>query len=272
MKTTTKTKTKRPSTATSASRLTSDLCPLTSAPNPLSAILHLPRSAPIRHSIRHHFGFWSLDFDGHRAVFDHEQGAYYVAYLLLNPPAEPIHGLALELKANAYYQQRPDEPCETLIVDPDTGKTNALLCDAAVVERHLCADDGEGLASLQRKIEELEAILSNDDASEPVKAEVQRELKELYAYQRKNLSVTLSAAQKAVRAVRQAIYHFHKTLASAVHADGEPHSVLRPFAHYLEQYLLIPTARYSKPSRVHSIARVAGCFTYEPPRGVKWTA
>src|SRR6266704_2916220 len=135
MKTTAKTKTTRKTKPSSVH-------------NPLSAILHLPRSAPIRHSMRHHFGFWSLDFDGQRAVFDHEQGAFYVAYLLLNPPSEPIHGMALELKANAFFRQFPKEPCETLIADPLTGELLVLGCDAAVVERNLSVDDAEGLPAL----------------------------------------------------------------------------------------------------------------------------
>src|SRR5258706_233325 len=49
------------------------------------------------YGIRKHISFWAVDFKGQTAVFDHEQGAFYVAYLLLNPPSEPIHGLALEV-------------------------------------------------------------------------------------------------------------------------------------------------------------------------------
>ena len=63
-----------------------------------------PAAKP-QYSIRKHIAFWSLTFDGHEACFDHEQGAYYVAYLLLNPPEEPIHGMALEIKSLAYFGQ-----------------------------------------------------------------------------------------------------------------------------------------------------------------------
>jgi len=58
-----------------------------------------------------------------------------------------------------------------------------LACDAPIVELNLCVEEADGLAPLRRKIEELEAILENDDASEPVKTEVRRELEEIYAYQ-----------------------------------------------------------------------------------------
>src|SRR5207253_689512 len=67
------------------------------------------------YAITKHTSWWHLTFNGQKAVFDHEQGAFYVAYLLLNPPSEPIHGMALELKANAYFRQSPQEPCATFL-------------------------------------------------------------------------------------------------------------------------------------------------------------
>ena len=92
-------------------------CPAVSGHQPST-----PHHQPT-YGIRKHLAFWAVDFEGQTAVFDHEKGALYVAYLLLNPPSEPIHGMALELKANAYFRQRPDGPSETLIVDPLTGAT-----------------------------------------------------------------------------------------------------------------------------------------------------
>jgi hypothetical protein len=48
-----------------------------------------------RYSLRKELGFWRLTFGGQQAIFKHERGATYVAYLLLNPPEEPIHALDL---------------------------------------------------------------------------------------------------------------------------------------------------------------------------------
>jgi len=264
MKTTTKTKTKRssirrPLPVSPPSELTSALRPLTSAS---------------RCSIRHHFGFWSLDFDGHRAVFDHEHhGAFYVAYLLLHRPFQLIHGMALDFKASAYFNQRPTEICETLIKNPANGRTEALAGDA-IVERGFCADKRDGLAPLFRKIEELEAILEDDDASEPVKAEVQRELEELYAYQKRAVNVKrlTDAAQKTVRTVRVAIQRFHQRLATAVDPQSNPHPVLRPFADYIDQTIITPSTRYANSGRGRAKTGTAGCFIHEPPHGVLWSA
>jgi hypothetical protein len=223
-------------------------------------------------SIRRHTGFWSLTFKGQEACFDHEQGAYYVAWLLLNPPSEPIHGMALEIKSMAYFGQFLNGPAETEIVDPSTGETMILACDAIFEQRNFALDDAESIRPLRRKQLELEAILDNEHASEPVKAEVQRELAELYAWQKMSHAETMDTAQKAVRAVRWTLTRFNKHLATAVDPRGNPHPVLRAFAAHLQEHLLIPSARYCKTGGAPTIARVAGTFTYEPPSGVKWTA
>src|SRR5438552_2746725 len=201
------------------------------------------------YSIRKHIAFWSLTFNGHSACFDHEQGAYYVAYLLLNPPSEPIHGMALEIKSMAYFRLFLNCPGETEIVNPSTGETMILACDAIFEQRNFALDDADSIRPLRRKQLELEAILDNEHASEPVKAEVQRELAELYAWQKKAPSRIMDEAQKAVRAVREAIRHFHVNLEEALDPRGNPHPVLRPFAAHLKEYLLIPSNRYSNAGR-----------------------
>src|SRR5437867_218105 len=143
------------------------------------------------YSIRKHIAFWAVDFEGQTAVFDHEQGAYYVAYLLLNPPSEPIHGMALEVKSMAYFRLFLNCPGETEIVNPSTGETMILACDAIFEQRNFALDDADSIRPLRRKQLELEAILDNEHASEPVKAEVQRELAELYAWQKMSHAETL---------------------------------------------------------------------------------
>src|SRR6266481_1496711 len=136
-----------------------------------SSTIHHPR-----YSIRKHIAFWAVDFNGQTAVFDHEQGAYYVAYLLLNPPEEPIHGMALEVKSMAYFGEYLRCPGVTEIVNPSTGETMILACDAIFEQRNFALDDADSVRPLRREQLELEAILDNESASEPVKAEVHREL------------------------------------------------------------------------------------------------
>ena len=49
------------------------------------------------YALRRGLGFWELTFEGRQAIFKHEQGALYVACLLLDPPPEPMHAVALAL-------------------------------------------------------------------------------------------------------------------------------------------------------------------------------
>jgi hypothetical protein len=211
-----------------------------------------------QYSLRKDLGFWQLAFRGQGATFKHEQGACYVAFLLLHPPAEPIHGLALALKTRAFYPARTTAPMETAIGGP-------------IQQRSLSLEDAEALLALRRKQLELEAIVDDDDQIEPVKAEALRELEDIYAFQKKHPCRARDTAQKAVHAVRTAILRFYDHLAKAASADGSPHPVLSPFASHLERHLLIPSGRYSK-SRTRLRAGLAGCFTYEPPAGVVWVA
>src|ERR1039458_5227092 len=62
-----------------------------------------------RFALRRGLGFWELTFEGQRAVFKHDQGALYVACLLLDPPPEPIHAMALALKVRKMSGQSPKE-------------------------------------------------------------------------------------------------------------------------------------------------------------------
>jgi hypothetical protein len=215
---------------------------------------------------------WSVTIHGQQAKFKHQKGALYVAYLLLNPPEEPIHGAALELKANAFFREAIEPDAQTTMENPFTGEIVTIPADAELVQHNLLADEKEGRAYLHRKVRELEAILDQDNASEPVKAEVQRELEELYAYQGQAFHETKTMSQNAVRAVRWTLKSLHKDLATGLDANENWDVVIRIFASHIQNYILIPSARYQKTGRHQSIARASGCFTYEPPLGIKWNA
>jgi hypothetical protein len=64
-----------------------------------------------QYALRRGVGYWAVAFEGREAMFKHELGALYVAHLLLNPPLEPIHAVALALKARERAGQvaEPDE-------------------------------------------------------------------------------------------------------------------------------------------------------------------
>jgi hypothetical protein len=65
---------------------------------------------------------------------------------------------------------------------------------------------------------------------------------------------------------------FHARLAKAVDAEGRPHPVLQGFARHLREHLLVPSGRGGGHGGARASWSGAGCFTYEPPPGVVWSA
>jgi len=231
-------------------------------------VANIPAIGRGAYSLRRGMGVWHLRFAGSDADLKHEKAILYVSYLFTNPPIVPLH--ALDLCARIQSTSQRQYGLEQ-IADPATGKAAPLAAQARIQERSLSLDDAEVLLALRSKEKELEAILDDDDESEPVKAEAARELEALAQYQRQHSRRTEDNAQRAVRAVRRALTRFHQRLFAARDAHGNPHPVLHPFAEHIEKYLLIPSARYSgKGGRARG--GLAGCFTYEPPPGVKWTS
>src|ERR1017187_8554341 len=65
-----------------------------------------PQDEPY-YALRRDLGFWDVTFEGREATFNHEPGALYAACLLLHPPPQPIHALALALDARSISNQPP---------------------------------------------------------------------------------------------------------------------------------------------------------------------
>jgi hypothetical protein len=204
-----------------------------------------------RYALRRELGFWELIFESRWAVFKHDQGALYVACLLLDPPPEPIHAMALGLQARKMSGQSPEET-------------------ELIQERNLGLDDAEAVRNLRRKQRALETVLDDELAIEPVKAEARREREEILEFLRRNSWRTRDNAGRCVRAVAVAIKRFHARLAKAVDAEGRPHPVLQGFGRHLREHLLIPSGRGGGHGGARASGSGAGCFTYEPPTGVVW--
>jgi hypothetical protein len=213
--------------------------------------IHNDSNAMSPYALRRGLGFWELTFEGRPAIFKHEQGVLYVACLLLDPPREPMHAVALALKARNMGGQAPGAA-------------------EVIQQRNLGLDDAEAVRNLRRRERELEAVLEDELAIEPAKAEAVRELEEIAEFLRKNPWRSEDCAQKCVRAVAMAIRRLHSHLARAVDAAGQPHPVLQRFARHLHEHLLIPSGRGGGHGGARAVAAPGGCFTYEPPPGVVW--
>ena len=121
-----------------------------------------------------------------------------------------------------------------------------------------------------RRQRALEAVLEDDQESEPVKAEALRELEEVTEFLRKSPWRSRGGAERCVRAVAMAIRRFHSHLAEAVEAQGEPHPVLQAFGRHLREHLMTPSGRGGDHRKARALSPFAGCYTYEPPPGVVW--
>ena len=189
-----------------------------------------------------------MTFEGRDAIFRHEQGALYVAWLLLHPPRKPIHALALALEARAFSGQTP-------------GAADA------VQQRYLGLDEAEAVRNLRRRERELEVVLDDDEEIEPVKAEALRELEAIVDFMRQHPWRSRDCVQKCAREVGLAIRCLHARLAVAVDTEGKPDAALRAFAQHIDEHLLIPSDGGGIPGRFRLGAALPGWFTYEPPRG-----
>jgi hypothetical protein len=136
--------------------------------------------------LRRELGFWELTFQGRRAIFKHELGALYVASLLLDPPPEPMHAVALALKAR--------EMCG-----------EAAGAREVVQQRSMGLDDAAAVRALWRRQRTLERVLEDDDEIEPVKAEAVRELEEVSEFLCKSPWRSRGGAERCVRAVTVAV-------------------------------------------------------------------
>ena len=215
------------------------------------------------YSLRRGLGLWQLTFGGRSTVLKHEQGILYVAYLLYHPPLEPIHALDLVARVQGF-----NSAFGGTLVPTSSGALIVPDKCARLQERSPALDEMETLRALRRKEQELEALLDDQEASEPLKAEAWRELEAIENYQRQSSQRSADTARRTVRAVRMALGRFHRRLIAATDTEGQPHPILRGFAEHLDRHLLLPSVRYA--GRSASRGGAAGCFTYEPPASVVW--
>jgi hypothetical protein len=211
--------------------------------NSRSARVGIQESAS-RFSLRNTLGFWELTFDGQSAVLKQDQGLFYAAWLLTAMLAEPV--LALDL-ATLVHDRAGEHP--------DFRRDMPWLSRAR--------DEAEIGKVLRRKQHALEAILDSGDEPDPVKAEALRELDNIQELQEIYFGNIADTAETTGEMVAGYLRGLHASLATALDGHGNPHSVLRAFAHHLLICLLMP-------SNLASVQDRAARFVYRPPAEVMW--
>jgi hypothetical protein len=118
------------------------------------------------------------------------------------------------------------------------------------------------MRSVLRLQEKLEALLEDEDTTEPEKEEIQRQLIDLYAYEKKRGPRVRDSAAKASDAVGRAISRLQKRLTKAVQADGTPDRTVRSFGELIYKRILRPSGRARRPGGVKLSRGTGGFFRY----------
>jgi hypothetical protein len=135
-----------------------------------------------RHALRRGVEDWALTFEGRGAIFKHELGALYVAYLVLHPPPEPLHAVALALKAREMDGQ-PARP------------------GGVPEERDMGLEDAAAVRALWRRQRALERVLEDRHEAEAVKVEALRELEEVTEFLCTSRWLSRHGAERCAQAV-----------------------------------------------------------------------
>ena len=228
----------------------------------LDALLagHQPKAGPgaagPRFLLRKELGSWRLIFDGKESVIRDCRGMELVAYLLKNPPAEPMHAVRLEAKVAGHDH---------------SSNVNAEMVnrDAVIQEASGGHINGGGNKILNEKLKELMAAKDDVTLPESERQQAQEEIEELIRANKRGGPLA-TAASRAAERVGKALKRLRQRLASAELKPGEPNGVLRSFGEHLHRHILVPSMRYSSPKARQSDLRSPGCFTYERPPEIVW--
>lgn len=228
-------------------------------------------SARRGYALRKHSGIWHVVLAGRTAFILDDRAMQLVAYLLLNPPKEPVHAVPLENRVwggDGSEGAAPEEAAQ----GNGEGDAAEPVVEGSASDRQACGaqlNKGENTLLKKRFRELLEIV---DDATLPgaERDAAQMELDELHQALDGTAARTIDSAAKTAERVRKLIKRLHTKLASATDEYNRPHPVLREFAEHLNRYLIIPSSRFAKGKGSRNRAGVAGTFIYEPPAGVVW--
>ncbi len=220
-----------------------------------------PKLGRPRYALRKGRGVWYLIFDYGEAVIRHEQGMFYVVWLLYHPYADPIHALDLMAKVPEIYRQ---QRAITELPHPTSGDIVQLPSDSRLQQRSLALDDREAMRRHRKQQLELKAELESGKLHGKAKEEAAEKYEQLTNWLYENALRSKDGAHRAAESVRKSIKRVHSDLAATVDPDGAPNPVLRAFADHIDKYILAPSTRRARTGRG------ATTWEYDPPPGVTW--
>jgi hypothetical protein len=228
-------------------------------------------SVGARYSLRKQMGVWQLVFEGRKGLIDDERGVQIVAYLLRNPPSEPVHAVPLETKVWAREWVDATCPGKESNNPGETDGADHAGEDAEMDQEASGAklDKGEHTL-LKQKFRELLETIEDTTLPQSERDAAQMELDEIHKSLDGAAGRVVDGASKAAARVRKAIRRLHGKLARAIDEQRAPNMVLRDFATHLLNHLIVPSSRFNRGKGSRNRAGVAGTFIYETPPGVVW--
>jgi 7-cyano-7-deazaguanine synthase in queuosine biosynthesis len=215
-----------------------------------------------------HYGHkvWSLVFAGQRDVVFDERAVRLIEHLLKNPPDEPIHATELEKCVDGHPLLdgvgKIGNAEDFGHVPVAVGSVGGVIEQAS--GRKLAGKDT--LPALRAKVAELKADSEDESLPASEREDAREELANLLKARSRGGKFADEASRSAER-VRKQIKTFIKDLKTAKGSRGQPNAVLQAFGKHLEEHLWLPSV--GAKNRIGAAGK-AGCFTYEPPNGVRW--
>lgn len=190
-------------------------------------------------SLENKDGFWELTFAGQKATLTQNPALFYVAWLLANPPVEPISPTDLSAAVYVRFESHPD-----FIRDLDW-----------VLQHHV---DAVATKILKTKQIQLESILDNPNEPAEIKNEALKEVAVIYQLQETHAAESLKTNQRLIKNINASFRKLLTDLASAEDFYGRPQQILRAFGRHLLLYMFLPTVR------------AGGNYSYEKPADITW--
>jgi 7-cyano-7-deazaguanine synthase in queuosine biosynthesis len=216
-----------------------------------------------RYLVRKELGVWRIRFDGKDTVARDCRAMELVAWLLMNPPDEPIHASVLE----THVDGAPDTDGATAIDYGDDNATQHSDVGGVIIEAAGKKLKGKiSLPALKEKLTAARKDMNDRNLPQSARDEAEAELNELLKAYDRGGKVN-GESEAAAERVRKGIRNFINELKAAKRQQGVINVPLCAFGEHLEEHLWLPSM--GGKNRVGAAGK-PGCFTYEAPSGVRW--
>ncbi|MBP7830731.1 MAG: hypothetical protein KA248_12525 [Kiritimatiellae bacterium] len=228
-------------------------------------------SAPVTHAryaVHRGLNMWRVIFDGVDVPgIGKNRGMFYVAYLLRQAGAPPIHALELEAKSLVFLRR---ECGLSEVVDQHSSEPVPLDSDAVIQELNLGKDDRE--IEIRLDIEERRAFATIESSDSPREKKLAWEkVNDIRDFRRLHFRVGSNPADKAAKRVRAAIDRLCEDLRQYRDGSQRATQAAHGFAAHIERHIRAPSAALWPKGGRSRRGHQAGHFQCFPADGIAWS-